>query len=133
MLANRNERIIDTSEYVSSLVTSALAKIENPVLDDYEALLRSSELSDAVLVVGQKEFAVHRNILAARSPVFSGMFRCDLEESKNGRVVINDLRVDVCELMLIYIYTGKVPSTKGNSLEFELLIAADKVRICTCF
>ncbi len=46
-------------------------------------------------VVGEKEFKVHRVILASRSPVFRAMFAMgDMAESITGRTVVEDVNPD---------------------------------------
>ncbi|KAJ1523207.1 hypothetical protein ONE63_001094 [Megalurothrips usitatus] len=68
------------------------------------SLLDSHQLADAALVVGGREFPVHRTILAARSTVFRAMMSTDCKEKESGKVVIEDLRPAVVELLLRYIY-----------------------------
>ena len=82
--------------------------------------------SDVVLRVGGKVFQAHKNILTARSSVFGAMFQHDdmKEEGKPNKVDIEDVKVEVFEVMLRFIYTGKVSS---NELTIDLLVAADKV------
>ena len=75
-----------------------------------------------------KEFKAHKSILASRSPVFAAMFEHDLEESKQNRVVITDIKLEVAEAMIRYIYAGKIDSIELYAM--ELLEAADKVWFC---
>ena len=63
-------------------------------------------------------------ILGGMSPVFNATFTHDMEESRSGRIVINDLDVDTVGKMLAYIYSGKIANTDGK--EETLLAAADK-------
>lgn len=97
---------------------------------DFGALLEKCHLTDMVALVGlkhQKEFQVHKAILAARSPVFEAMFASDLEEAKQNRVEITDIEPEVFELLLRYIYSDRVPQESDYAL--ELCIAADKVSV----
>ena len=52
------------------------------------------------------------------------MFKCEMNESKQNRVVIVDMEYKVLEEMLTYIYTGKSPNM-GKMAE-DLLAAAEK-------
>ena len=79
------------------------------------------------LVVGGKEFAVHKTVLASRSPVFAGMFRNETKESVENRIELADLSVEVCELFLRYIYTGKVNRFSLDRFGVDLLVLADMV------
>ena len=95
------------------------------ILKDLHSLLDSGDFSDVVLVVGAKEFRVHKNILAARSDVFRAMFSSDMAEQVTSRVVIEDIEVEVMELLLAYVYGDRIPGLDENTM--ELMIAADKV------
>ena len=88
-------------------------------------MLEKGEQSDIVFVVGKKEFALHKAILAARSAVFAAMFASDLEEKRQGRVQIPDISVEVFEQLLRFVYAGTIPPMDQYAL--ELFIAADKV------
>lgn len=92
--------------------------------DDFGALLENSKLSDVTLSVGKKDFFVHKVILAARSPVFAAMFDHQLEESKQNRVIIEDVEYSVLKEMLVYMYTGRSP--KIEKMADGLLAVADK-------
>lgn len=87
-------------------------------------LLQNSQLADTTLLVGGKEFRVHRAVLSARSSVFSKMFEHECKEKINGVVHINDISQETCEQMLRYIYADKVDELE--SMAPELLAAADK-------
>ena len=84
-----------------------------------------------VLLVGSTEMKAHKNILAARSKVFAAMFEHDCLEKQQSRVTITDVAADVFGELLRYIYSAKTPDL--NQFAPELLAAADKVCIITCF
>ncbi len=94
-----------------------------------EALRDEEFLTDFVVVVEEKEFKVHRVILAAHSPVFKKMFETEMREQKEGRVVLDDVTPDVIEELLTYMYTGELPNLM--ELKEELFQAVDKYEI-TC-
>ena len=98
--------------------------VENQkVIDTLDSLLEDGKHSDFVLKIGEREFKVHKAILAARSSVFALMF----DANKEGEMEISDVRVEVLEHILKYIYTGTVPEL--DPFGPELFIASDKVRI----
>jgi len=80
-----------------------------------------------VLSVRGREFNAHRAILAAHSPVFLEIFEAS-KDSSHSRVMIVDIRIEVVEAMLRFIYTGKLPE---NLVELAdgLLVAADKYKL----
>ena len=88
-------------------------------------LLKSGDGSDFTLVsTDDKEFAVHRTILRARSEYFAAMLSSDSQEAKNGRCKLPDLDAKTLEVFLLYMYGGlkKVP----EDLAQLVFVAADK-------
>ncbi|XP_065209116.1 speckle-type POZ protein B-like [Planococcus citri] len=91
---------------------------------DFERIRINGEFSDMTISVKDKNYPVHKTVLAARSSVFSAMFKSSMQESQKNHITITDIDQDVFEEMLHYIYTGK---TKNLAvLAFELLPVADK-------
>lgn len=82
--------------------------------DDLEDIYKNQEFSDVTIYANGREFKAHKAILAARSPMFRGMFSHDMKETKFNRVEVSDVDPDVLEEMLRFIYTGK------SSLEARL-------------
>jgi BTB/POZ domain len=64
--------------------------------------------ADFKFIVKGKEFKVHRNILAAASPVFTKLFTADMEEAQNGECIVNDIEPEIFELLLRFIHKGKL-------------------------
>ena len=93
--------------------------------NDLQTMLENAEFSDVTFVVGGKEFQLHKNILAVRSPVFTAMLKNDFEEKKLGRVELPDLSVEVFDELLRYIYCGLIPNL--DKFGWEMFEAADKV------
>ena len=68
----------------------------------------------------------HKAILAARSQFFEAMLQHDTKEAQESMIEIPDVKLEVCESFLRYLYTGKFwPDTEEYAE--ELLILADKV------
>lgn len=72
----------------------------------------------------ERMFQAYKIVLAARSTVFDQIFSNTEDINK---VEINDIREDIFEQLLEYIYTGELK--KFNDLPEELIIAADKYQI----
>ena len=88
--------------------------------------MQTSKFADVVLIVkGTKEFKAHKAILSARSPVLAAMFEHDCAESRQNRVEIPDVEVEVFEEMLRFLYTNRVHLLEQYAA--ELYLAADKV------
>lgn len=115
--------------------------------DDLEELFKSQEFSDVTICADRREFRAHKAILAARSPMFRGMFSHDMQETKFNRVEVPDVDPDVLQEMLRFIYTGRsqLESNRYNQqnreqkdqkdqereqhLAIELLQAANKYQL----
>lgn len=76
-------------------------------------LLASGMHSDVTLVVDGTEISAHRGMLAARSPVFAAMFAHNMAEKLGGRVLIDDIPLDVFRAFLSYLYTDTIPNPDG--------------------
>ena len=112
--------------------------------DDLEDIFKSQEFSDVTIYANGREFKAHKAILAARSPMFRGMFSHEMKETKYNRVEVTDVDPDVLEEMLRFIYTGKSTleqrlqikepkdqkeQEKEQHLAIELLQAANKYQL----
>lgn len=95
--------------------------------NDFEGLMESGEFSDVLVIVGDKDFHVHKNILAARSRVFSAMVQHEMIKQNKGIVEILDIDAEVMQEVLRFIYTGKVNNLQ--MLTFDLLSAAEKYEL----
>ena len=130
-----NQLLIDSDNFqifceVTVYRKSTLFKTSNSNLsDDLGHLFANEKFSDVTLSVNGYDYNVHKNILAARSPVFRAMLKNNMEERKTGKVIITDIDNDVVKEMLRFIYTGR--SLSLDKMAEELLIAADKYQLET--
>lgn len=95
---------------------------------DLSRLLEQKSFSDVTLKCGDRTFSAHRNILAARSEVFSAMFQNQMIESQTGSIDIKDIDGDVLDLLLKYLYSGKI-SDLTVGVATKLYLAADKYSV----
>lgn len=93
-------------------------------LTDFEELLMDKQFSDVTIRAENKSFYVHKCILALRSPVFKVMFDHDMMEKNQNAVEIEDIKCEVLQEFLQFIYTGKVNDIE--KIVDELLITAEK-------
>lgn len=92
--------------------------------DDLNGLFENSNFSDVLLVCRNREFKMHKAILASRSAVFAAMFEHQMLEGKINRVMIEDVDPDVMAEILRFIYTDKINGI--DKMADLLLAAADK-------
>ena len=96
--------------------------------DVLRELYDSQKGSDVVLVVGQRQFNAHKAILMARSEYFNAMFENQMTESQTNRVDIKDFDENVIEVLLKFLYTGRVTQLTDDVCP-QLLSAADKYQL----
>jgi BTB/POZ domain/Leucine rich repeat len=78
----------------------------------FKDLWDTKNFSDFIIVIGSKEFAVHKNVLATQSSVFTAIFLNDMKEKQTRKMEIEDFAADVVEGMLKFMYTGKLKDEK---------------------
>ncbi|XP_033867879.2 actin-binding protein IPP-like [Acipenser ruthenus] len=85
------------------------------------------DFCDVQLLVGGRQFSVHRLVLAASSPYFSALFTGGMREADKDIVQILGVEADVFEMLLEFIYSGVVNVTVDNVQ--ELIITADMLQL----
>ena len=94
------------------------------LISNFEDMLRTRQLTDVVIEVQDKKFPAHKVVLAARSPVFLGMFENNLLEQQTNTIKIEDIEPRVFAEVLRFLYTDEVE--KLDEMADKLLAAADK-------
>ncbi|XP_064939232.1 ARM REPEAT PROTEIN INTERACTING WITH ABF2-like [Musa acuminata AAA Group] len=89
-----------------------------------EQYVNSSTLSDVTFLVEGKRFYAHRIALLASSDAFRAMFDGGYREKDARDIEIPNIRWEVFELMMRFIYTGSVEVT--TNIAQDLLRAADQ-------
>jgi BTB/POZ domain len=92
-------------------------------VNGFKDLWKTKKFSDFIVVVGSEEFAVHKNVLATQSTIFTEVFT---KETKTGKIKIEDFSADVVEGMLEFMYTGEV---KDEKLVMDLFAIASKYNV----
>ncbi|KAG8064536.1 hypothetical protein GUJ93_ZPchr0004g39133 [Zizania palustris] len=97
------------------------------------SLLATGEDSDVTFEVDGKMFKAHRNVLAARSPVFRALLKEEQSGDGDGGVVrIDDMEAQDFEALLGYMYTDSLPDMKvGEAAAVlpDLVAAANKYKM----
>ncbi|KAL5701840.1 hypothetical protein ACHQM5_027133 [Ranunculus cassubicifolius] len=110
----------------ASTLSSMNAAPPSPTPQVYlgEQFVNNTTLSDVTFVVGDRRFYAHRIALLASSDAFRAMFDGGYREKDARDIVIPNIRWEVFELMMRYIYTGV--ATVTLEIAQDLLRAADQ-------
>ncbi|CAL4991246.1 unnamed protein product [Urochloa decumbens] len=110
--------------------TVELITVPPPDLHRHLGDLYASQVGvDVTFEVGGKQFKAHRNVLAARSPVFMAELYGPMEEKTMSNIQVTDIEARVFKAMLHFIYTDSLPEIDENDrvgMVQYLLVAADK-------
>uniref|UniRef100_A0A1J3CY25 ARM repeat protein interacting with ABF2 1 n=1 Tax=Noccaea caerulescens TaxID=107243 RepID=A0A1J3CY25_NOCCA len=89
-----------------------------------EEFVNNSTLSDVTFLIDGQQFYAHKICLVASSEIFRAMFDGLYKERNAQNVEIPNIRWEVFDLMMRFIYTGGV--TIPKDLAQDLLVAADQ-------
>ena len=84
------------------------------IWEAFNRLRIDKQLCDAVLVVENKRFPVHRAILAANSPYFRALFTNGMKESEQQEIHIPGLDAKTMSDIIDYVYTRSVRISMDN-------------------
>ena len=103
---------------------------QKQVIDHLDNLFAEKNFSDLEITCDEEVFYCHRNIISARSPVFSAMFQADMIENHLQKVNIRDVKKEVFSEVLKFIYTGKVSSEDSLKEQArDILAVANKYQL----
>ncbi len=120
-------KLDDIARQVNDGITITLgfdrAPNETSVCNAMGAAFASGDHSDVTLECEDGcAFPCHKVILAARSETFAAMFNSNFMESAANNVIIREMKSEVMQALLKFIYTGGVSLA---SISVDLLRAAD--------
>eukprot|EP01083_Nonionella_stella_P145307 455065_1 len=110
---------------VCTAVNASVIEVDHP---DYQSVARDPCFHDIKFIVGDpedpsKEFGANRGYLSSKSDVFKAMLYGRMfEGSPDAVVYVPDIKPDIFEKMLRFIYTGKISctATKYGSMLYAL-------------
>ncbi|KAL4298532.1 hypothetical protein AHAS_Ahas17G0010300 [Arachis hypogaea] len=104
-------------------------KPNSGVLESVGRMLTEKIHTDVTINASDGSIGAHRAVLAARSPVFHGMFKHNLKEKDDSTINISDMSIESCQAFINYLY-GVIEDEEFFKHRLELLHAADKYDIC---
>ena len=76
---------------------------------------RENFLCDVILVTtDEEEFPCHKTVLASSSSYFHAMFNMEFEESRQKRIIIQEVDPKALRLLLDYVYTSEIKVNEHN-------------------
>ncbi|XP_055345222.1 uncharacterized protein LOC129593062 isoform X1 [Paramacrobiotus metropolitanus] len=112
--------------YATDTSGGSLGSCRNHLAQKFGTLLDSGRVTDCTVVSRDgKQFAVHRAVLAAQSPVFAAMFENNCIAKSSGNCTINDINGVVLEALVKFAYTC-APLELPADLLPDLYDAAEK-------
>lgn len=91
---------------------------------NYRNVLTQPEFGDVTIHVGGKALQAHKDILAARSSVFAGMFSSKMMEASTNSITVCDFQYETIHAVLKHVYYGMTEVDGVDVL--DLFKAADK-------
>lgn len=99
-------------------------RLKNEIIE-LKNVIRNEKFKDFVIVVGHKEFKVHKLLLTIHSPVLAEMIENNIDAECLNLV---DISEEIFQEILNFIYTDELP--KSANVDFmHLLAAAGRIKI----
>lgn len=125
----KNQSAGSIKDFLKKVDEKFAPKLKMDVSEDhvhkFGRLLFTGLLSDFVVKVGEKEFQVHKSILAVQSSVFEAMFGSEMQENRLGQLTITDSSISAIGDFLHFLYTGVVKDYINGTELFTLACKYD--------
>ncbi|KAL7012445.1 hypothetical protein ACKWTF_014858 [Chironomus riparius] len=92
--------------------------LADSVIADIKKFTENEKYKDLTVIVDGDDFKVHKFVMAARSSVFADM----IYKNQQSTLELTDLRKEIFQDILIYIYSDELPEINNNA--FDLFSAA---------
>ena len=98
----------EMSRWVGDNDKSSISAVDQ-LSECFEELLKNGQdLSDITFVVDNKEFYLHRCVLASRSSYFRALLFGGMRESQEDKVELRDTTDAAFSKLIFFIYTGRI-------------------------
>ncbi|KAK0161727.1 hypothetical protein PV327_008145 [Microctonus hyperodae] len=106
----------------------SMSSINDELYSHSKDYLTAPVFCDTIIVIDKTEIPVHKTLLEIYSDVFFNMFKADMTESANKRIVVTDVEVDVMEKVVEFLYTKTINPVPGYDVLLSILKVADKYK-----
>ncbi|XP_043479764.1 speckle-type POZ protein B-like [Leptopilina heterotoma] len=127
VLVKCNLSVIDSLSTVEEEPPFKRRKCNNDLMENMTSLLSDENFKDVRFKVGDKEFTAHKAILTIQSPVFAAMFNSKMSEELTSIVEIKDVKPEIFQQMLNFIYNVEVKDL--DEVALELFCVAEKYQL----
>jgi len=100
-------------------------QLQKGIVDDIRAYIQDETTKNFKIQIDNREFPVHKFLLAARSPTLAEILKNN-PEVENLNLV--DISVEIFEIILKFLYTDELPGEDGTNF-LNLFAAAGKLKI----
>lgn len=108
--------------------TKYSCNLSNPLIGDFCKMLEGGLFSDLSICTKDNQIVkAHKNILAARSPMFLKILRTDMKNFKVKSVVNVPFDLKVIKELLSFIYCSKIQNLEANAN--CLIFAAERYQL----
>ncbi|KAI1465845.1 POZ domain-containing protein [Daldinia caldariorum] len=90
-----------------------------------ESILESGMFSDVTVKCQDQVWKLHKSIICPRCPYFNKAFNGQFQEATTGELIVKDQKAIEVDLVIRYLYTGKISEFMVEILPSELFKAAN--------
>lgn len=102
---------------------------KNPENPKFSKMFLEQINCDVLFQVGSHKIGSHMAILSISSPVFAAMFRHQMQEKKNRKVILKDITNDNLRRFLFFLYSGRLVSPMDVDDGISLYEVAHKYHV----
>lgn len=102
-----------------------ISKFQASFLSDLNACFQDETTKDFKVIIGNRQFDVHKLLLIARSPTLAEVLKGDHEINS---LQLTDISVEIFEKILRFFYTNELPDIEETNF-LHLYAAAGKLKI----
>ncbi|CAG9811178.1 unnamed protein product [Chironomus riparius] len=106
-------------------IDSLTSQLDTGILGDLKRFLKNENIKDFTVKVDDREFQVHKFLLAVRSPTLAGVLYKN-PEAENLKLL--DVSAETFEIILKFFYTDELPSDAETNF-LHLFVAAGRLKV----
>lgn len=126
--AVNEKNVVSMETLMEQIKVRCQTRFETYLIANYVKTLWSTRMyADFKIRTDDKEFPVHKCILAVNSPVFEAMFKHEMMEKLHNEMIMNDVSADAVEEFLKFVYLRKAPENSLNAM--DLFTIATKYQV----